>query len=92
MTIRRDLDLLVDEGIATAQDRVKVVSLIVIAGTSGPQSATLTLAIDGKDAIPGLQPGSRGRGRCTGRRSRGRRRAPGMRAIMSARGDYYPTR
>ena len=42
-----DIEALVDEGIATAQDRTKVVALIVIAGTMGPQSATLTLAIDG---------------------------------------------
>ncbi len=45
-----DIEALVDEGIATAQDRIKVVSLIVIAGTMGPQSATLTLSIDGKEA------------------------------------------
>ena len=38
-----DLEALVDEEIATAQDRVKVVALTVIAGTMGPQSATLTL-------------------------------------------------
>jgi 2-isopropylmalate synthase len=45
-----DLEALVDEGIATAQDRIKVISLIVIAGTMGPQSATMTLSIDGKDS------------------------------------------
>jgi len=38
-----DLEALVDEEIATAQDRMKVVALQVIAGTMGPQSATLTL-------------------------------------------------
>ena len=43
-----DIEALVDEGIATAQDRMKLVSLTVIAGTMGPQTATLTLAIDGK--------------------------------------------
>ncbi|MEJ2433798.1 MAG: 2-isopropylmalate synthase [Pseudolabrys sp.] len=43
-----DIEALVDEEIATAHDRVKVVSLTVIAGTQGPQSATLTLDIDGK--------------------------------------------
>ena len=42
-----DLEALVDEEIATAQDRIKVVALTVIAGTMGPQSATLTLDIDG---------------------------------------------
>jgi 2-isopropylmalate synthase len=43
-----DIEALVDEEIAHAQDRVKLVSLTVIAGTMGPQSATLTLDIEGK--------------------------------------------
>ncbi|MBI1203790.1 MAG: 2-isopropylmalate synthase [Rhodopseudomonas sp.] len=43
-----DIEALVDEEIATAHDRVKIVSLTVIAGTQGPQQATLTLDIDGK--------------------------------------------
>src|SRR6187549_2888999 len=41
-----DLEALVDEEIAHAQNRVKLVSLTVIAGTMGPQSATATLDID----------------------------------------------
>ena len=36
-----DLEALVDEEIATAHDRIKIISLTVIAGTMGPQSATL---------------------------------------------------
>ena len=36
-----------DEEIATQQDRMKVIALQVIAGTMGPQSATLTMDIDG---------------------------------------------
>jgi 2-isopropylmalate synthase len=43
-----DLEALVDEEIAHAQNRVKLVSLTVIAGTVGPQSATATLDIDGR--------------------------------------------
>jgi 2-isopropylmalate synthase len=43
-----DIEALVDEEIATAHDRVKIVSLTVIAGAQGPQSATLTLDIDGR--------------------------------------------
>jgi 2-isopropylmalate synthase len=43
-----DIEALVDENIATAQDRMKLVSLTVIAGTMGPQSATATLDIEGK--------------------------------------------
>src|SRR5512132_3034878 len=43
-----DIEALVDEEIAHAQDRVKLVSLTVIAGTMGPQSATVTLDIDGR--------------------------------------------
>ncbi|MEL6621726.1 MAG: 2-isopropylmalate synthase [Pseudomonadota bacterium] len=43
-----DIEALVDEEIATADDRMKVVSLTVIAGTQGPQSATLTVDIEGQ--------------------------------------------
>ena len=43
-----DIEALVDEEIAHAHDRIKVLSLTVIAGTMGPQSATLTLDIDGE--------------------------------------------
>jgi 2-isopropylmalate synthase len=42
-----DIEALVDEEIAHAHDRMRVVALQVIAGTSGPQSATLTLDVDG---------------------------------------------
>jgi 2-isopropylmalate synthase len=43
-----DIEALVDEGIAHAHDRIKVLSLTVIAGTMGPQTATLTLDIEGE--------------------------------------------
>jgi 2-isopropylmalate synthase len=43
-----DIEALVDEEIATAQDRIKLVSLSVIAGTRGPQRATMKLDIEGK--------------------------------------------
>ena len=43
-----DIEALVDEEIATAHDRIKVLSLTVIAGTMGPQTATLTLDIEGE--------------------------------------------
>ena len=43
-----DIEALVDEGLhAAEEDRVKLVALTVIAGTQGPQLATLTLDIDG---------------------------------------------
>src|ERR1700745_2317475 len=42
------IEALVDEEIATAQDRIKLVSLSVIAGTRGPQRATMKLDIDGR--------------------------------------------
>jgi 2-isopropylmalate synthase len=42
-----DIEALVDQEIASASDRIKVLSLTVIAGTMGPQSATLTLNIEG---------------------------------------------
>jgi 2-isopropylmalate synthase len=43
-----DIEALVDEEIATAQDRIKLVSLTVIAGTHGPQRATMRLDIEGR--------------------------------------------
>jgi 2-isopropylmalate synthase len=43
-----DIEALVDEEIAHAHDRIKVLSMTVIAGTMGPQSATLSLDMDGK--------------------------------------------
>jgi 2-isopropylmalate synthase len=43
-----DIEALVDEGIASAHDRSRVLSLTVIAGTMGPQSATLTLDVEGE--------------------------------------------
>ncbi len=42
-----DIEALVDEEIASAHDRIHVLSLTIIAGTMGPQSATMTLDIDG---------------------------------------------
>ena len=42
-----DIEALVDDEIVTAHDRIKVEALTVIAGTQGPQLATLTLDIDG---------------------------------------------
>src|SRR5436189_1658377 len=43
-----DIEALVDEEIAHAQDRVKLVTLTVIAGTRGPQRATMRLDIEGR--------------------------------------------
>jgi len=45
-----DIEALVDERIASSADRMKVVALTVIAGTMGPQTATLTLDIDGQQS------------------------------------------
>src|SRR5690242_13247154 len=46
-----DIEALVDEEIATAADRIKLVSLSVIAGTRGPQRATMKLDIEGHTMI-----------------------------------------
>ncbi len=43
-----DIEALVDDEIVHAQERVKVISLTVIAGTMGHQSATLTLDVEGR--------------------------------------------
>jgi 2-isopropylmalate synthase len=46
-----DIEALIDEEIAQGHDRIKLVSLTVIAGTHGPQRATMKLDIDGVIAI-----------------------------------------
>jgi 2-isopropylmalate synthase len=43
-----DLEALVDDQIGHSGERIKVEALTVIAGTMGPQTATLTLDIDGQ--------------------------------------------
>ncbi|MFH6781977.1 MULTISPECIES: 2-isopropylmalate synthase [Methylobacterium] len=43
-----DIEALVDENLATAHDRIKLVSLTVVAGTRGPQRATMKLDIEGR--------------------------------------------
>jgi 2-isopropylmalate synthase len=45
-----DIEALVDQNLATAHDRIKLVSLTVVAGTRGPQRATMKLDIDGRKA------------------------------------------
>ncbi len=42
-----DIEALVDDEMAQADERIKVISLTVIAGTGGPQKATMTLEVDG---------------------------------------------
>jgi len=46
-----DIEALVDQEIAASHDRIKLASLTVIAGTHGPQRATMKLNIDGKISI-----------------------------------------
>ena len=46
-----DIAALVDDEILNAHDRIKVAALTVIAGTNGPQSAALTLDIDGEKRV-----------------------------------------
>ncbi len=43
-----DIEALVDEEIARAHERIKLVSLTVMAGTNGPQRATMKLDTDGQ--------------------------------------------
>ena len=42
-----DIEALVDDGMANAGDHIKLAALTVIAGTGGPQKATITLDVDG---------------------------------------------
>src|SRR4030088_2059132 len=46
-----DLEALVDQEMTAAHDRIKLASLTVIAGTHGPQRATMKLNIDGQTKI-----------------------------------------
>ena len=46
-----DIEALVDQNIATAHDRIKLVSLSIVAGTRGPQRATMRLQVDGTPMI-----------------------------------------
>ncbi len=43
-----DIEALVDDQAASAQDRAKLVSMSVIAGTRGPQRCTMKIEIDGR--------------------------------------------
>jgi 2-isopropylmalate synthase len=46
-----DIEALVDQEIAQSHNRIKLVSLSVIAGTRGPQRATMKLDIEGRQMI-----------------------------------------
>jgi 2-isopropylmalate synthase len=46
-----DIEALVDQNLATAHDRVRLVSLSIVAGTRGPQRATMKLQIDGGSPV-----------------------------------------
>ena len=46
-----DIEALVDQNIAMAHDRIKLVSLHIVAGTRGPQRATMRLQVDDKIVI-----------------------------------------
>jgi 2-isopropylmalate synthase len=46
-----DIEALVDEEMAASHDRIKLTSLTVIAGTHGPQRATMKLDVDGQIRI-----------------------------------------
>ena len=43
-----DIEALVDQEMSSQYDRIRVIDLAVIAGTKGPQKATITLEVDGK--------------------------------------------
>jgi 2-isopropylmalate synthase len=45
-----DIEALVDQKLASAHDRIRLVSLSVVAGTRGPQRATMKLDIEGRVA------------------------------------------
>jgi 2-isopropylmalate synthase len=46
-----DIEALVDQNVAMAHDRIKLVSLHIVAGTRGPQRATMRLQVDDRVVI-----------------------------------------
>jgi 2-isopropylmalate synthase len=46
-----DIEALVDQNIAMAHDRIKLVSLHIVAGTRGPQRATMRLQVDDRIVV-----------------------------------------
>lgn len=44
-----DIIALIDDEVATEYDRIKFISLQIVAGTTGPQTADLTLIVDGTE-------------------------------------------
>ena len=46
-----DIDSLVDQNLSSARERIRLVSLSVIAGTRGPQRATLRLDVEGRTVV-----------------------------------------
>jgi 2-isopropylmalate synthase len=46
-----DIEALVDDNLAIAKERIRLVSLSIVAGTHGPQRATLKLDIEGRRAV-----------------------------------------
>jgi 2-isopropylmalate synthase len=56
-----DIEALVDQNIAMAHDRIKLVSLHIVAGTRGPQRATMRLQVDDRIVIE-EQEGNQGSG------------------------------
>lgn len=46
-----DIEMLIEQMVGHASDRIKLISLSVVAGTRGPQRATMRLDINGKNAI-----------------------------------------
>jgi len=46
-----DIEALVDQNIATAHDRIRLVSLHIVAGTRGPQRATMRLQVDDRIVV-----------------------------------------
>ena len=78
-----DIEALVDEEIATAQDRIKLVSLSVIAGTHGPQRATMKLDIDGQTDDRGMPRATARSMRCSTASRRWCRTRPSWNSIRS---------
>ena len=100
-----DIIALVDDALARGAERIKVKTLRVIAGTEGPQEATLTLVVDGAPisttatgdgpvdavfkAIKAITPAQRRTAPLPGSRDHRRRRRPGQGLGAAGRGRSH---
>ena len=86
-----DIIALVDDALARGAERIKVKTLRVIAGTEGPQEATLTLVVDGAPISDHGDRRRSGRRGVQGHHGRSPRTTPNCASSRSTRSPTAPT-